>query len=236
MKNAKQPFKLKSPAQHYWRAVNVAGEKTTTVSSWEQQRELCDLYDNQVKFRHDLNWAHKRRAKTPQRNNADWALRLMSDDWLIFSTKRRFCGVLRAVSPDGCNRTWSLFFIPLTRQSLFLPSEVQSRVCRPAAIQTILCKNRSGAPSLSPLLSSSSCRLSSACLPIFSTHAGKKKKIGLHSSDTNIFKCLAANQGHITAQDQTFLKRYFKLRCNKTLKMFSVIEMICEESNCPHGC
>lgn len=134
-----------------------------------------DLYDRQVKFRHDLNWTHKRLVKTQQRNNADWTLRLMSDDWLIFSTKRRFYGVFRAVSPDCCNRTWSLLFIPPTRQSLFLPSEVQSRVCRPAAIQTILSKNRSGAPSLSLLLSSSSCCLSSACLPIFSNHAGKKK-------------------------------------------------------------
>lgn len=96
----------------------------------------------------------------------------MSDDWLIFSTKRRFYGVFRTVSPDCSKRTWSPFFIPPTRQSLFLPSEVQSRVCRPAVIQTILCKNRSGTPSLSPLLSSSSCRLASACLPIFSTHAG----------------------------------------------------------------
>lgn len=43
MNDAKQPFKLKV-LHNYCRAMNVAGEKTATVS-WEQERELCDLYD-----------------------------------------------------------------------------------------------------------------------------------------------------------------------------------------------
>lgn len=121
--------------------------------------------------------------KTPQRNNAGTRSGLHA----AFN-ERRLTHIFHKTSANGrclkngeprdcCNRTPSLFLIPPNRPSLFLPSEVQSRVCRPAAVQISLCKNRSGAPSLSPLLSSSSSRLSLSLPPYFQPPCLKKKNL-----------------------------------------------------------